>query len=380
MRHDDQAATVSDSELVALDVAALDRAADPAERVIALVEPATRLLLRATDVNQVDDARSKAAAIETYVRQRDLGIEALGAARTIHRRAEMRIGELLERQKGGRGKQSPTADCFSRDEAWRYRLLAEHREDVERLLAERADEASQLRALNFVKRIDNERRQQNEAEARRPRLADVPADATGPGWRLLRGDFRVRLAELADGTLDAIVTDPPYAREFLPLWGELSRFAARLLKPQGLLIALTGQIMLPEVIASLGGPLAFGWCYVQPMPGQNSRIMARHVMQTWKAWLVYSNGTWPSGAIDWHEDTTPPSVMRKGFSWQQDGAPAAYLIERLSSRGAAICDPFAGSGTYGAAAIDLGREFIGVELDAERFDKAKARLNKAAGG
>lgn len=42
-----------------------------------------------------------------------------------------------------------------------------------------------------------------------------------------------------------------------------------------------------------------------------------------------------------------------------------------------IIDPFMGSGTTGVAAVELGRDFIGVELDALYFDIAKQRIFNA---
>ena len=35
-----------------------------------------------------------------------------------------------------------------------------------------------------------------------------------------------------------------------------------------------------------------------------------------------------------------------------------------------------GEGTSGVAVIKLGRRFIGIEIDRERFDVAKARISK----
>jgi DNA modification methylase len=110
------------------------------------------------------------------------------------------------------------------------------------------------------------------------------------------------------------------------------------------------------------------------MPGQNSRILGRHVFQTWKPWVTFSNGAWPSGSIGWHEDTTPASVLEKSYRWQQDSAPAAYLIESLTQVGDMICDPFVGVGSYGEAVVGLEREFIGCEADSGRFAKAVERL------
>lgn len=220
------------------------------------------------------------------------------------------------------------------------------------------------------------RRQKEQAEqgARKIKLSNVTADAEGERWRLLAGDFRERLAELGTGTVDMIITDPPYPAEFLHLYDDLAFHAERVLKPQGLLLSLTGKIFLPDVMAKLGKQLTYGWCYCQPLPGANSRIMARHVAQTWKPWLAYSNGTWPSGMIDWHGDTTDPSVMSKTYRWEQGAEPADYLIAALSPPGAVILDPFTGTGTYGMSALRQGRTFIGCEADEDRFTAAAERL------
>jgi DNA modification methylase len=46
--------------------------------------------------------------------------------------------------------------------------------------------------------------------------------------------------------------------------------------------------------------------------------------------------------------------------------------------GQTVCDPMMGEGTSGAAAIKLGRRFIGIEINSERFDVAKARISKTS--
>jgi len=42
-----------------------------------------------------------------------------------------------------------------------------------------------------------------------------------------------------------------------------------------------------------------------------------------------------------------------------------------------VLDPFMGRGWAGLAAIELGRRFVGIELDEEHFDHAAARLRAA---
>lgn len=53
------------------------------------------------------------------------------------------------------------------------------------------------------------------------------------------------------------------------------------------------------------------------------------------------------------------------------------LIERFTSRGDLILDPFAGSGTTGVACIETGRRFIGIEIDERYFRLSCNRIQNA---
>ncbi len=53
------------------------------------------------------------------------------------------------------------------------------------------------------------------------------------------------------------------------------------------------------------------------------------------------------------------------------------LVERASLAGHTILDPFMGSGTTGVACIQLGRKFVGVELEPKFFDIACRRIEDA---
>ena len=51
-------------------------------------------------------------------------------------------------------------------------------------------------------------------------------------------------------------------------------------------------------------------------------------------------------------------------------------ITRVSLRGS-VCDPFMGSGTTGVACMNLGRKFIGIEIEPKYFEIACERIENA---
>lgn len=53
------------------------------------------------------------------------------------------------------------------------------------------------------------------------------------------------------------------------------------------------------------------------------------------------------------------------------------LIKDASDEGDTILDPFMGSGTTGVACVNTGRSFIGIELDPDYFRIAKERIDSA---
>jgi len=55
---------------------------------------------------------------------------------------------------------------------------------------------------------------------------------------------------------------------------------------------------------------------------------------------------------------------------------ASRCIRLLSYEGDTVLDPFMGSGTTGVAAKELGRNFIGIEIEPKYFEIAKRRINQ----
>lgn len=73
-----------------------------------------------------------------------------------------------------------------------------------------------------------------------------------------------------------------------------------------------------------------------------------------------------------------PSSMKDGGRWHPTQKPVALMKWCLGfTHALTVIDPFAGSGTTGVACVELGRKFIGIELDEKYFDIACRRIEQA---
>ena len=176
------------------------------------------------------------------------------------------------------------------------------------------------------------------------------------------------------GSVDVIFTDPPYPREYLPAWGELAAFAAHALKPSGVLVAMSGQSYLPEVMVSLGEHLTYRWTVAYLMPGADTTIWPRKVKTRWKPVLVYG------AAEEWlnidvvHADTLQAQDDRL-HQWGQQAPGVVRLLEPFVKPGYVVCDPFVGGGTSALAARVHGCAFIGADSDATQLDTTRERVD-----
>lgn len=202
---------------------------------------------------------------------------------------------------------------------------------------------------------------------------DIEKDVTIGQAKLLHGDFRELGQNLKAGSVDLIFTDPPYPREFLPLWSDLSEFAARVLKPDGMLVAYTGALDLPEVLNRLGEHLEYWWLGSLHLSGPHSRVYARNIAQGSKPLLFFvKDGFTPSC---WLEDTfQSPTREKELHEWQQSTEAAQYYIEKLTQPGDLVVDPFLGAGSFATPAIKAGCHFIGFDVDQVAIMDARERV------
>lgn len=68
--------------------------------------------------------------------------------------------------------------------------------------------------------------------------------------------------------------------------------------------------------------------------------------------------------------------IKGGHPTQKPVELMEYLVKAFSNPGDSVLDCCMGSGTTGVAAVNLGRKFIGMELDQDYFDQAKKRIKE----
>lgn len=189
------------------------------------------------------------------------------------------------------------------------------------------------------------------------------------------GDFETVLADIPDGSIDCIITDPPYPLEFIECWTKLAKFAKKKLKPNGFCIAYSGQLNLPEVIKRMSKNLDYYWTFALIHTGTKQLIMPRNVFCGWKPLLVFQNGF---KKIDTPVDDiiTGTGREKEEHDWQQAELELNEIIEKFTNQGDLIVDPFAGSGTTIIAAKKLGRSCIAAEIDEETYNIAKNKINE----
>jgi 16S rRNA G966 N2-methylase RsmD len=181
-------------------------------------------------------------------------------------------------------------------------------------------------------------------------------------------------ASIKPGSVNFVVTDPPYPREYLSLYSDLAVCASRWLKPGGSLLAMVGHMHLPEIVQSLSSAgLTYYWTLAYLMDGPDAKIFPSRVHVSWKPVVWFVKGRY-NGA--WVNDVVQSIDANKSFHpWGQNESGFSELIRRFTKPGQTILDPMMGTATTGLAATALGRKFIGIEHDAKTFAIAKRRLN-----
>lgn len=223
--------------------------------------------------------------------------------------------------------------------------------------------------------------------------------------KLINGDSLVEIPNLEDGSIDAIITDPPYniARDnnFHTMgragidFGEWDKGfqltswipgAVTKLKKGGNIVIFTDWKKLTEVVDVLED----SGCDIKdmlrieksnPMPrNRDRRFITDYEVGLW---AVKKGGKWTFNRLSETYErplistkVTPKSQKTYGSHPTQKSLEAMeWVVERLTDVGDAVLDPFMGSGTTGVACKINGRRFVGIEMDEEYFRISENRIN-----
>lgn len=230
--------------------------------------------------------------------------------------------------------------------------------------------ATQQRISQVVKKLDNERQEQHLRESIKVRETEEDSR-----FRLITGDFAVEYKTLTPGSVDAIITDPPYSQQYLGLYNALAEAAQYVLKDSGLLLVLTGQSYLPEVLTRVGQYLTYHWTVAYLTPGgQSPQLWTKNVNSFWKPVPWFTKGNYTGG---WVGDVVRSAVNdndKTYHEWGQSESGFADLLGRFTKEGDLVLDPLMGAGTTGAVAVRLDRRFIGIDVSEEQVGLARGRI------
>lgn len=211
-------------------------------------------------------------------------------------------------------------------------------------------------------------------DAMRERLESFERVEIGPA-RLYLGDCRQILPLLP--RFDAVVTDPPYG---LGDWNERGRNKGR---PFADISHETQEWDLPLTESEVdalrnAGKHQILWganYYLDSLPRTkmflvwNKGIRRMHFNDAELAWT-----SGPREAVRVFD--LSPSGLEKEHPTQK---PLALMLWCLSylPKAKTILDPYMGTGTTGVAAVQLGREFVGIERERKYFEIACRRIDQA---
>ncbi|BCW96240.1 MAG: hypothetical protein KatS3mg018_1722 [Fimbriimonadales bacterium] len=220
--------------------------------------------------------------------------------------------------------------------------------------------------------------------ARREALHRESAGELPTGIAIRHGDFREVLGDLR-GQVDAMITDPPYLSEYIPLYGELAKLAAELLRPHGVLVVMTPHLHLPEVVNCMTPHLRYRWICTYYMGDTKANVSAAKIATSWKPLLMFTRNDAENLRFvcsDYFSaaHNTADGVQKELHHWQQSLGGFIQIVERFTEPGELVVDPFLGSGTTAVACLRLGRQFVGCDTDAGAVAIARQRVQHAIEG
>ena len=216
-------------------------------------------------------------------------------------------------------------------------------------------------------------------------------------FNLLHGDCLVRMSEIPSGSVDLVLTDPPYRMtktgnscrpNYMPN-GEIldgnvpdtrEWFAQvyRVLRDQSHFYTFCNRNDMREYL-NQAHEAGFHFHNMINMV-KDTNMPNRWYLKFTEPVLFFKKGkAKPINDMTSrdYEFVSMPKGESKSHPTEKPLAFITKLVTNSSLHGDTVLDPFAGSGTTGVACANTGRKFIGIEKDPKYFEIAKQRIEAA---
>lgn len=233
---------------------------------------------------------------------------------------------------------------------------------------------------------------------------------------LHQGDCIELMQQIPSGTVDMVLTDPPYGTTecswdnpitFPEMWKQLHRVT----KPNAAIVLMAAQPFASKLICSNEADFRYDliWekgnatgffnakkmplrahehilVFYKKLPTYNPQMTHGHPRKTATKKMINSECYGKEVAVQQYDSTSryPRSVQffssdKQRGNYHPTQKPLAlmrYLIQTFSNDGEVTLDFTMGSGTTGVACIQTGRDFIGIELDENHYRTAAKRIKQ----
>jgi len=196
---------------------------------------------------------------------------------------------------------------------------------------------------------------------------------------LYLGDAISYMRALPDKSVNAIITDPPYGVgiEYSNMFEDTPEYVRKLL------VSLIEEgVRIADVVLFPSGKFENELWLMQNYPPRWRICWYKGAQSTaspigfcdWEMIMVYGENVYRFVHDYMPVRTTPAN---NGHPCPKDVHWATWLVNKFTKKGDIVFDPFMGSGTTGVACAQLGREFIGCEIEPKYYDIASKRIEKA---
>ena len=231
---------------------------------------------------------------------------------------------------------------------------------------------------------------------------------------LKHGDCLELMKDIPDGSVDLVLTDPPYGTTackwdsvipFEPMWEQLKR----IIKLNGAICLFGSEPFSSSLRMSNIKNFKYDWIWNKKLAG-NGILAKKQPLKIHEIVSVFHSGIYMpqmtkgryrkkmglkeseiTGGNSYANQTEndlyyPKSILEYGIGnmrksrlhpTQKPIDLLEYLIRTYTNEGETVLDFTMGSGSTGVACVNTNRRFIGIELDDKYFEIAKQRINAA---